>query len=426
LFTVFGIFLAIGVPVAFGIGLSSLAVIWITGDVPLSLVVSKIFAGMDSFPLMAIPFFILTGELSNVSGMTQRIIRLADVLVGHRLRAGLAHVNIVASMIFAGVSGSVVADSAAMGSILIPAMSKSGYHKDYSVAVTATSSTIGALIPPSILMVLYGFLARVSIGKLFLGGALPGLLVGLSLMLVAHIIAVRRGYKVDPAKNGEDSLRNIMQALKDSFMALMIPFIIIGGIVGGVFTATEAGVIAVVYVLFIGLIVYRTINFKKLEKAFINAAVTTTIVMLILGVTAIFGNLLARARFQSLLIDTLTHISVDPNVQLLSIMGFLFVLGFFVDVTAVLIMFTPSLALVGQQLGFDPIHFGVVIVMITLIGATTPPVGTLLFLGCGIAGIPLTSVFKIIWPFTLALVTINLVIAFFPQLVLFLPNLLFG
>jgi C4-dicarboxylate transporter DctM subunit len=319
-----------------------------------------------------------------------------------------------------------VADSAAMGSILIPAMSKSGYHKDYSVAVTATSSTIGALIPPSILMVLYGFLARVSIGKLFLGGALPGLLVGLSLMLVAHIIAVRRGYKVDPAKNGEDNLRNIMQAFKDSFMALLIPFIIIGGIVGGVFTATEAGVIAVVYVLFIGLIVYRTINFKSLEKAFINAAVTTTIVMLILGVTAIFGNLLARARFQSLLIDALTHISVDANVQLLSIMGFLFVLGFFVDVTAVLIMFTPSLALVGQQLGFDPIHFGVVIVMITLIGATTPPVGTLLFLGCGIAGIPLTSVFKIIWPFTLALVTINIVIAFVPQLVLFLPNLLFG
>jgi len=426
LFTVFGIFLVIGVPVAFGIGLSSLAVIWFTGDVPLSLVVSKMFAGMDSFPLMAIPFFILTGELSNVSGMTQRIIRLADVLVGHRLRAGLAHVNIVASMIFAGVSGSVVADSAAMGSILIPAMVKSGYHKDYSVAVTATSSTIGALIPPSILMVLYGFLARVSIGKLFLGGALPGLLVGLALMLVAHIIAVRRGYKVVPAKNGEDNLRNIMQALKDSFMALLIPFIIIGGIVGGVFTATEAGVIAVVYVLFIGLIVYRTINFKSLEKAFINAAVTTTIVMLILGVTAIFGNLLARARFQSLLIDTLTHISVDPNVQLLSIMGFLFVLGFFVDVTAVLIMFTPSLALVGQQLGFDPIHFGVVIVMITLIGATTPPVGTLLFLGCGIAGIPLTSVFKIIWPFTLALVTINIVIAFLPQSVLFLPNLLFG
>jgi C4-dicarboxylate transporter DctM subunit len=426
LFSIFAIFLILGVPVAFGIGLSSLAVIFFKGDVPISLVISKIFAGMDSFPLMAIPFFILTGELSNQSGMTQRIIQLADVLVGHRLRAGLAHVNIVASMIFAGVSGSVVADSAAMGSILIPAMVKSGYHKDYSVVVTATSSTIGALIPPSILMVLYGFLARVSIGKLFLGGAIPGLLVGVALMVVAHVIAVRRGYQIRPAVTGEDGFKSIMTAIQKSFLALLIPFIIIGGIVGGVFTATEAGVIAVVYVLIIGFVIYRSLNWKKLEEAFINAAVTTTIVMLILGVTAIFGNLLARARFQSLLIDILTQISSDPQMQLLTIMGFLFVLGFFVDVTAVLIMFAPALAIVGAKLGFDPIHFGVVIVMITLIGATTPPVGTLLFLGCGIAGIPLSRVFKIIWPFVIALLAINLTIVFFPKIVLFLPNLLFN
>lgn len=412
-------------PIAFAIGLASLAIILLDGRMPLTLVPSRMFAGMDSFPLMAIPFFILTGELCNASGLTERIIRLANVLVGRHVRAGLAKVNIVASMLFAGVSGSVTADSSAMGSLLIPAMTRSGYGRDYSVAVTATSSTVGALIPPSILMVLYGFLAQVSIGRLFLGGFVPGLMVGGALLLVAHLVAVRRGYDFrDTLEPG--AVPGLGEAFKDAWLALVIPLVIMGGIVGGIFTPTEAGVIAVALALVAGVVVYRTLNGRALHGAFLDAAITTTIVMFILATSSVFANLLARARFQSLLVDGLAALSPDPTIQLLAIMTFLFVLGFVIDVTALLIMFAAPLAIIGITLGFDPVHFGVVIVLISLIGAVTPPVGTLLLLSCGIAGIPLSHVLKVIWPFIAALVAVNLVLVFVPELVLFVPRLFFG
>lgn len=426
LFSVFGVLLVVGVPIAFAIGLASLAVILIDGRLPLTLVPSRMFAGMDSFPLMAIPFFILTGELCNASGLTERIIRLANVMVGRHVRAGLAKVNIVASMLFAGVSGSVAADSSAMGSLLIPAMTRSGYGRDYSVAVTATSSTVGALIPPSILMVVYGFLAQVSIGQLFLGGFVPGLMVGGALLVVAHFVAVRRGYDFRDAGPETGGLSELVSALKGAALALLIPLIIIGGIVGGIFTPTEAGVIAVACALVAGVLVYRTLHYRALHAAFVNAAITTTIVMLILGTSALFANLLARARFQSLLLDGLAAISADPTLQLLTIMAFLFVLGFVIDVTALLIMFAAPLAVVGASLGYDPVHFGVVIVLIALIGAVTPPVGTLLLLSCGIAGIPLSQALRVIWPFVGALLAVNLLIVFVPELVLFVPRLFFG
>jgi C4-dicarboxylate transporter DctM subunit len=426
LFAIFLLLMAVGVPIVFAIGLSSVAGLLLETRIPLTILVSKIFAGMDSFPLMAIPFFILTGHLANACGLTERIILLADVLVGRRLRAGLAHVNIVASMIFSGISGSVVADSSAMGSVLIPGMTRAGYDKDYSVAVTATSSTIGALIPPSIIMVVYGFLAQQSIGRLFLGGAIPGLLVGLALMVTAHLVAVRRGYSALDRGSDGTAAPGFVQAFRQASLALLIPVIIIGGIVGGVFTPTEAGVVAAVTVLVIGLFVYRSLRWSDLEEVFVEAALTTCVVMMILGASAIFANLLARARFQSQILDWLAAVTTDPTGQLLLIMGFLFVFGFFVDVMAVLIMFAGALASVGAQLGFDAIHFGVVIVMITLIGATTPPVGTLLILCCGIARIKLGDAMPIIWPFVAALVAVNLLVAFVPELALFLPRLVFG
>jgi tripartite ATP-independent transporter DctM subunit len=425
LFSVFFAFLVLGVPVAFAIGLASLVGILWDGRIPLTLIPARVFAGMDSFPLMAIPFFILTGELANQSGLTERIIRLANLLIGRRIRAGLAHVNITASMLFSGVSGSVVADSSAMGSILIPAMVKCGFDRDYAVAVTATSSTIGALVPPSILMVLYGFLANVSIGQLFLGGLVPGLMVGFALMLVAHIVAVRRGYGVMALPDQDDGPGALLRAVADAAIALIVPLVIIVGIVGGLFTPTEAGVIAVACVLAAGLVLYRTLDLRKLETALVDAAVTTTIVMMILGMTSVFANLLARARFQSQLLTLLGTVAQDPTLQLLVIMAMLFVLGFVIDTTALIILFAPPLAMIGLQLGFDPVHFGVVIVMIALIGAVTPPVGTLLFLGCGIARIPLVAVLGVIWPFIAALLSINLLIVFVPELVLFLPRLLF-
>jgi tripartite ATP-independent transporter DctM subunit len=244
-------------------------------------------------------------------------------------------------------------------------------------------------------------------------------------MVVAHVIAVRRGYGMMALPQEDQGALALLRAFKDSALALLVPAVIIGGIVGGLFTPTEAGVVAVACVLFAGVFVYRTLDLPKIETALVNAAVTTTIVMLILGMTAVFANLLARARFQTHLITLLEAVSTDPTLQLLTIMAMLFVLGFVIDVTALLIMFAPPLAVIGLTLGFDPVHFGVVIVMITLIGATTPPVGTLLFLGCGIAGIPLTSVLRVIWPFIAALLAINLLIVFVPDLVLFLPGLFF-
>lgn len=413
-------------PIAFVIGVSSLGIILFEGRLPISIVVSKMFAGMDSFPLMAIPFFVLTGTLANACGITERIIKLANALVGHRVRAGLAHVNIVASMIFAGISGSVVADSSAMGSILIPGMTKAGFDKDYSVAVTATSSTIGAVIPPSIVMIIYGFQAEQSIGRLFLGGAIPGFLIGVALMLVAHVVAVRRGYQFKIKETGKSYLQELWEAFRQSGLALVIPFIIVGGIVGGVFTPTEAGVVAAASVFVIGGGLYRALNWRLIEEAFVDAAVTTTVVMLILGVSAIFANILTRAHFQTEMLEFLGLLAADPMTQLFIIMAFLFVLGFFIDVTPILIMFGASLAILGTQLGFDPIHFGVVVVMTTLIGSVTPPVGVLLILNCGIAGIRLSDSFRVLWPFVGALLFVCFLSAIFPELVLFLPRVLFG
>ena len=427
LFSVFFVLLVAGIPIAFTIGLSSLGVILVEGRLPGIIVISKMFAGMDSFPLMAIPFFILTGTLANASGLTERIITLANAVVGHRVRAGLAQVNIVASMIFAGISGSVVADSSAMGSILIPGMTKAGFDKDYSVAVTATSSTIGALIPPSVVMVIYGFQAEQSIGRLFLGGAIPGFLVGFALMVVAHVVAVRRGYRFTTEATGKTYWQELWEALRYSGLALVVPVIIVGGIVGGICTPTEAGVLASACVLLIGGPVYRTLRWRNIEEAFVEAAVTTGVVMLILGVSAIFANILTRAHFQTQVLGFLQMLAGgNAMVQLFVVMAFLLFLGLLVDVTPILIMFGASLAALCLQMGFDPIHFGVVVVMATLIGACTPPVGMLLILNCGIAGIRLSESFRILWPFVLALIFVCILVAIFPELTLFLPRLMFG
>ncbi len=427
LFSLFFILLVAGIPIAFTIGLSSLGVVLMEGRLPGIIVISKMFAGMDSFPLMAIPFFILTGTLANAGGLTERIFRLANALVGHRIRAGLAHVNIVASMIFAGISGSVVADSSAMGSMLIPGMTKAGFDKDYSVAVTATSSTIGALIPPSVVMVIYGFQAEQSIGQLFLGGAIPGFLVGLSLMVVAHLVAVRRGYKLTTEATSKTYMQELWDALRHAGLALVIPVIIIGGIVGGVCTPTEAGVLAAASVFLISGLAYRTLTWRQVEEAFVDAAVMTAVVMLILGVSAIFANIMTRAHFQTQALNFLeTLAGGNTTGQLFVIMAFLFFLGLLVDVTPILIMFGASLGALCLQIGYDPIHFGVVIVMTTLMGACTPPVGMLLILDCGIAGIRLSESFKVLLPFVGALYLVCILVALFPALSLFLPRLLFG
>lgn len=424
LFSVFFVLMILGVPIAFAIGLASFVPLLLDGTMPFTLAISKIFGGMDSFPLMAIPFFVLTGTLAGVCNLTDRITALASFLVGG-MRAGLAQVNIVAAMLFGGITGSAVAESAALGSILIPAMTRKGYPASYASGVTACAATIGALIPPSVLMIIYGYLTGVSTGKLFLGGAIPGVLVGVALMFVAYFIARRKGF----GKNEEApvrSLANFLGVMRQSGPALLIPVIILGGIVGGVFTPTEAGVVAAVTVLVLGVLFYGGFTVAKLKEAFLGAALTTSMVMLILAASTIFANLLTRARFQSQLISLLGSITTVPDYQMLLIVAFVLFLGCFIDATAILIMFAAPLFAVGAQLGFDPVHFGVTIVIACLIGGVTPPVGTLLFIAAGIAKIPLSEASRGILPFALALMVVNVLVGLLPPLATWLPNLAFG
>jgi len=420
LFVIFGISMFLGMPIAFAIGFSSLVVAIITG-LPLSLLITKIFAGVDSFTILAVPFFVLAGEVMNQSGITDRIIRLASDLVGH-LRGGLAHVNILTSMIFAGISGSCMADSAAIGNILIPKMISEKYPADFSVVITATSSTIGPIIPPSLIMVLYSYLTGVSVGALFLGGAIPGILIGFALMSASYVYCKIKKY-------GEPQKRPLFKEMIISFFkalpALVMPFIIVGGIVSGIFTATEAGSIAVVYGLFFGFIVYKTMNFRKLWKSVSKSAVLVGGLLFLVATSRIFGHLLAREQVHEIIYDFLMVISPNPMVVLLVIMVIILIMGMFIDVGPMVIMFAPTFSLVARHFGLNPIHFGVVFCMTALIGATTPPVGVLLFIDCAIAKIPLSKTFKIIWPFVLVLFFVCVLAAFFPNIVLFLPELFY-
>ncbi len=428
LFISFFLLIFIGMPIAFAIGFSALIVIAFDPQLIAYIVPAKFFSGVDSFTLLAIPFFIFTGELCSDSGLTKRIVHFANVLVGRHFKVGLAYVNVMSSMIFAGVSGSITADSTAIGSLIIPAMRKVGYHADYTIAVTATSGTIGALIPPSILMVIYGSLTNLSVGKLFLGGVVPGLLIGAGLMIVAGLVGRARGYDfrgVEGEKSTEPYWIELLLSFRDAGPALVIPTIIIGGIITGVATPTEAGVLAVACAYLTGTFLYRTLNTKKVFEAAYRSALLTGVVMAIIGLSTLFADILTRHQFQSWLLGNLSLISDNHYVYFLLIVLLVFVLGFVLDVTALLIMFAPQLASIGTQLGFDSIHFGVIIVMAALIGACTPPVGTLLLVGCSIAKVPLSEGMNCIWWFVGVMLIISMVLIFFPPLITFIPDLVF-
>ncbi len=408
----------LGVPIAYSMGVASFFALIVGGGVPLRVVPQRIFVAIDSFSMMAIPLFILAGELMNGAGITARIVRFSSSLVGH-IRGGLAHVNILASMFFAGISGSASADSASLGSMLIPAMVEDGYDADFAVAVTATSSTIGPIIPPSIMMIIYGSITGDSIGAMFLGGVIPGILLGLTLMVVSYIISVKRGYKAEKRV----PLRGVWSAFVSSLVALIMPFIILGGILSGVFTATESGVIAVVYGLGAGLYM-KELTAKKMYTIFTNAALTSALTMFILASAQVLGWILARERFPQIVVAWLLSLSDNPNMIFVLILAFLFVLGFFMDGSAALIILVPVFVPVIQQFGYNPIHFAVVIVMMLLVGGVTPPVGVLLFITCSIAKISIVQASRAVIPFVVAMVALILLCAFVPQLVTFIPSIL--
>ncbi len=422
LFAAFVGFMALGIPIAFSIGLACVLAILLDPSLSFRVVITKTFAGMDSFPLMAIPFFIVAGEVMSKSGMTTHIVGFAQSLVGH-IRGGLAHVNILANMLMAGVSGSCAADCAATGTILIPAMVKQGYKEDFSVCVTAFASTMGPMIPPSIFMILYGSIANVSIGALFLGGLVPGLLIGFFLMGLVAILTRGQSYAVS---RGAFRWRAVGGAAREAVWALVMPVIVVGGILFGWMTPTEASIVAVVYSLFVGMVVLRTVDWPVLRQVVVNAAVTSASVLLLVAVAAVFGYLLTRWRFDQLLLGLLQRTTSEPSLVVAEIIVALFLLGGIMDEIATTIMFVPSLAVIGAQLGYDPVHFGVVMVLAILIGAVVPPVATLLFIGCSIARIPLSRILRLTWVFLVPLVLVTFLTAYVPPLVTFLPRLFFG
>ncbi len=416
---VFLITLVLGFPVAFCLGITSLTAL-VIGDVPLVVMTQRLFTGIDSFPLMAVPFFVLAGELMNRGGTTQRLIDFANVLVG-RVPGGLAHTNILASMFFGGISGSAVADSAAMGTIMVPGMIKKGFPPGFSAAVTAASSTVGPIIPPSILMVIMGVTTGISIGGLFAAGIIPGILLGLSMMVLSYVMAIRYSF---PKETMPLSPLIIWKEFVAAIPALLAPLIILGGILGGVFTPTEAAAVAVLYAFVLGMFVYRELSFKDMADVFIQSGITTAVLLLIIGMANIFSWVLTSEQIPTKIAQGLLSLTSNPYVILMLINLFLIFIGMFLEGGAAIIILAPTLLQVTNTVGIDPLHFGLVMVLNLVVALLTPPLGVCLFVVCGVTGIDFSVIVRAVIPFLLVEFGVLLVVTYFPWLILLIPKLL--
>jgi len=418
LFASLFLFFVINVPIAIAIGLASIAAILFSGSIPPIVVVQKMFTAADSFPLMAVPFFILAGSLMEFGGISRRLVEFANSIVG-RFSGGLAFVAIMASMFFGAISGAAVATVAAIGTILIPAMVRRGYDKPFATAVQATAGTLGVMIPPSIPMIIYGVLTGVSIGALFMGGILPGILVGLSLMFVAWLISRKKGYRGDE----KSSLNRIWQTFKQAILALMMPVIILGGIYGGVFTPTEAAVVAVVYGFVVGFFIYRELNLSQLKDILVTTVVGTSMIMFIIATSSVFSWILTAEQIPQVVANAILSISKNPIIILALINLLLLFLGTFMETVAAIIILVPVLLPVITQIGVDPLHFGIVLVVNLAIGMVTPPLGVCLFIGCSIADITLEDITRAVWPFILIMIADVLLLTYLPWISTILPRL---
>ncbi len=407
-----------GMPVAFAMAISGLIAISTIPDVSLLLIPQRMYLSLDSFPILAVPFFILAGELMNRGGITKRIVNFADTLVG-RFRGGLGQVNVVANILMAGVSGSASADAVAIGSVMIPAMVKAGYPARFAAGLTASAACIGPIIPPSIVMVIYGSLTNLSIGALFLGGFIPGLLIGSMLMVVVLIYARRNRW----GESSKASLGQILRGLSGAIWAIFAPMIIVGGIVSGIFTATEAGVVTAVYAFVIGFFVYKEIRLKDLRDILARSGLFTAVALIILSGASVFGWVLARQEFSAAMTRFIPSLTKNPDIAYLLIVAILLFVGMFVEALAATIIFIPVLTPIAGVYGMDPIHFALVVIIAMLIGTVTPPVGLQLYICSTIAQEPVPKV--IVWPFVGAMVIALLIVVYVPSLVTWLPNLAF-
>ena len=416
---VFLLFLMIGLPVFFGLLAAPGILLWLNGQPrDLALLYRNVYNGMDSFPLMAIPFFMLAGVLMNRGGITTRLVEFSQAIMGH-FRGGLAHVNILSSMLFAGLSGSAVADTSAIGSMLIPAMVKNGYTRKFSAAITAASSVIGPIIPPSGIMIIYSYVMGESVAALFLAGIIPGILVGLGLMLMTWVMAQRYDFPVATkrftwSERGNASLK--------AFFPLLTPVIILGGILGGIFTPTEASAVAVAYSLIISLFILKSMGIRDLPKVLTEAAMTSSVVLLLVGAAMAFKTVVSLSHAPEILAEWILTLSENPLILLFLINLLLFLVGMFLDAGPAIIILAPILGPIFINLGVHPVHFAIIMSVNLTVGLATPPMGLVLFVASSVSGERIESISKAILPFLAVEVVVIFMITYIPAVSLAIPR----
>ncbi len=411
--------IAINVPIGFAlIGTCILLMLNMSGFAPQT-ITQGVYRGIDNFPLLAIPFFIYAGEVMNVGGISRRIVNFADAVLGH-IAGGIGYVGILSSMIFAGVSGSAVADTAAMGSILLPVMKKNGYDVPKSTALIAASGCIGPIIPPSIPMILYAVYSEVSVAELFLGGIIPGVLVGGALMVAWFLHSRKMGYP----KRQRTPLKELFQKTLDAFWAILLPFIIIGGIIAGIVTPTESAVIAVVYALIVSLFVYREMKISDIPAVLVNGSKIAATTMFVVGGAVATGYYITIARIPELLTHLILSFTTNIYVILLLINILLLLVGCVLSVGSAILILTPVLVPIILSFNLDPVYFGVIMVVNLCLGLMTPPVGAVMYIGCSLSDISMVQFVRAVWPFLLVMAAVLILITYTPGLVMFIPGLL--
>ncbi|WP_170444188.1 TRAP transporter large permease [Ruegeria arenilitoris] len=417
---VFLVFLLIGLPVFFALLAAPGLLLWLNGQTnDITLLYRNVYNGMDSFPLMAIPFFMLAGELMNRGGITIRLVEFSQALMGH-LRGGLAHVNVLSSILFAGLSGSAVADTSALGSMLIPAMEKQGYTRKFAAAITAASSVIGPIIPPSGIMIIYAYVMGESVAALFLAGIVPGVMVGIGLMLMIKVMANRYDFPVASRKytwpeRGQASLK--------AFFPLMTPVIILGGILGGIFTPTEAAAVAVGYAFIIGFFVLRTLTLKEVPEVLSNAGMTSAVVLLLVGAAMAFKTVVSLSHAPEQLAALILGLSENPLILLFLINLLLFIVGMFLDAGPAIIILGPILGPIFTSLGVDPIHFAIIMSVNLTVGLATPPMGLVLFVAAAVSRERVETIAKAILPFLAVEIAVIFLITYVPAISMTIPRL---
>lgn len=421
IFIVFILLMLIKVPVSFSLLISSITSLILAGNIDSIVVVQRMYASSESFTLIAIPFFIMAGGFMETGGISKRLVDFAYALIGH-IKGGLAMVSVVAAMFFAGVSGSTAADTAAIGSILIPAMTKKGYGKDLATSVMATAGSIGIIIPPSLPMILLGVTCSISIGGLFLGGFIPGILVGVALMVTSYIFAKKRNLPAEPRA----TFKEVVIKFKDSILALMTMVIIMGGIMGGVFTPAEASIVAAIYSFIVGFFIYRELKFKDIPRIMVQTAVTTGVVVLCITTASSFGWILAAESIPLKIANAVLTLSSNKFVVLSLINILLLFMGTFLDPAPIIIILVPIILPIAMKLGISPIHFGVMTIVNMAIGQCTPPVGVSLFVATGISKASLGEIIGTFSKYILTMIIVLFIIAFIPATVTFIPELVMG